>query len=114
MKYILIVLISTAMCTENMFTVEDGILYDVQILNVTYLDGAVKRIDNHGMVERGVILKLHALLGEVQAGKHPNWRSREIVEIAKTYVDLNKTRKTLLVDLQSKMNNLDNKQLKET
>ena len=105
---ILIGLASLIAAPQGTFEIEDAVLYDVQILNVTYLDGAIKHINNHGMIERGVIFKLHALLGEVQSGKHPNWRSKEIVEIAKTYVETTKTQNQVLTHLQAKMNSIEN------
>ena len=79
--------------------VDESILYRANIINVTYVKPAFNEYNTINVQEKSFLSKLQILLAEIERGKHPNWRAEEILVIAESYVEMNKTR-------EQKLNNL--------
>ena len=103
-KLILVVIFSCVFTAQLPVHKVNGLtLYRANIINVTYVQPMFERSNVIGVQERGFLLRLQTLLTEVEEGKHPNWRSEEILIIAESYVDMNDKRKKQLNTLRELM-----------
>ena len=71
------------------YNADESILYRANVINVTYVKPVFERSSIVAQ-ERNFLIKLQILLTEVELSMHPNWRAKEILAIAETYVAMNK------------------------
>ena len=85
------------------YSVDSNTLYEIDILNVTYISPALETNTFTNHKEHSALLKLSTLISEVTTGIHPQHRTDKILNIIKTYVQMNKTREEKITLMNREM-----------
>jgi hypothetical protein len=99
----MVILLFIGIISAQTYTVDRNILYEVEILNTTYIMPAMHSVNPGDHKEHMLLLKLNTLMLEITDGRHPNHRSKDIIELAKKYVELSKHHDKSIMDMNYEM-----------
>ena len=85
------------------YELDKSIERELHVLNVTYITPAMHEVDPSDHLEHMLLLKLNTLMLEAGDGRHPEHRCKKIVDLAKSYIEMTKSRNDKIKQMNRNM-----------